>query len=179
MIPVVSDSSQITIINIKENTMTASASAKVIPMREKEDAIIAQAMAILAKRMRRSGVALSSPTAVKQYLTLQLAQLEREVFYVLYLDVKNRLIAGEELFSGTLTHTSVYPREVAKAALLHNAASVIFSHNHPSGTPEPSAADHALTKALKISLALVDVRALDHVIVAGTQTLSFAERGFL
>ena len=106
-----------------------------------------------------------------------LASRAYESFAVLFLDVKNRLIATEELFRGTLTHTSVYPREVVKAALAHNAASIIIAHNHPSGEPEPSAADHTLTLALKQALNLVDVRVLDHFVVAGRQIYSFAEHG--
>lgn len=125
----------------------------------------------------RSGEVLDSPGAVKQYLQLLLARRAYESFAVLFVDVKNRLIACEELFRGSLTHTSVYPREVVKAALSHNAASVILAHNHPSGSPEPSAADRALTQALKQALALVDVRILDHFVVAGRLVYSFAEHG--
>lgn len=125
----------------------------------------------------KGGELLSSPQTVKQYLQLQLAKKAYESFTVLFLDVKNRLICCEELFRGTLTHTSVYPREVIKAALSHNAASVILAHNHPSGTPDPSAADRTLTQALKQSLGLVDVRVLDHFIVAGRHVYSFAEHG--
>jgi len=102
-----------------------------------------------------------------------------ESFAVLFLDVKNRLISSEELFRGTLTHTSVYPREIVKASLAHNAASLILAHNHPSGAAEPSAADHALTRALKQTLSLIDVRVLDHFIVAGRHVYSFAEHGEL
>ncbi len=142
-----------------------------------------QAVLELARRAMaeqlQAGVTLGSPQAVRHYLQLLLAARPHEVFAVLFLDVKNRLIASEELFRGTLTHTSVYPREVVKAALAHNAASVIFAHNHPSGTPDPSAADHSLTQALKQALALVDVRVLDHFIVAGHQVHSFAEHGQL
>jgi DNA repair protein RadC len=142
-----------------------------------------QAVLELARRaiaeQLRAGVTLSSPQAVRHYLQLLLASMAYEVFFVLFLDVKNRLIASEELFRGTLTHTSVYPREVVKAALSHNAAGLIFAHNHPSGTPDPSAADHSLTQALKQALALVDVRVLDHFIVAGHQVHSFAEHGQL
>jgi DNA repair protein RadC len=98
---------------------------------------------------------------------------------VLFLDAQNRVIATEELFSGTLTQTSVYPREVVKRALHHNAAAVIFAHNHPSGVAEPSRADELLTKALKEALALVDVKVLDHFVVAGNVAVSFAERGLL
>lgn len=142
-----------------------------------------QAVLELARRAMaeqlQAGVTLGSPQAVRHYLQLLLAARAHEVFAVLFLDVKNRLIASEELFRGTLTHTSVYPREVVKAALGHNAASVIFAHNHPSGMPDPSAADHSLTQALKQALALVDVRVLDHFIVAGHRVHSFAEHGQL
>lgn len=130
----------------------------------------------LAEDMK-AGDALSSPSAVKQYLQLMLGNQPYESFAVLFVDVKNRLIAAEELFRGTLTHTSVYPREVAKSALAHNAASIILAHNHPSGSPEPSAADRHLTQALKQALALVDVRVLDHFVVAGRHVYSFAEHG--
>jgi DNA repair protein RadC len=142
-----------------------------------------QAVLELARRALgeelQAGATLSSPQAVKQYLQLLLAPKPCECFAVLFMDVKNRLIACEELFRGTLTHTSVYPREVVKAALAHNAASVILAHNHPSGNCEPSQADHVLTDALKKALALVDVRVLDHFVVAGAQVYSFAEHGQL
>lgn len=120
-----------------------------------------------------------SPQQVRDYLVLKLGALTREVFMVLFLDAQNRLNSAEELFSGTLTQTSVYPREVVKRAMHHNAASVILAHNHPSGVAQQSAADELLTQQLKQALALVDVRVLDHFIVAGNQTLSFAERGLL
>lgn len=123
--------------------------------------------------------ALSSPQAVRDYLRLMMVGKEHEVFVVLFLDAQHRVIATEELFRGTLTQTSVYPREVVKAALRHNAAALIFSHNHPSGIAEPSHADELLTRSLKSALALVDVQVLDHFIVAGVSTLSFAERGLL
>jgi DNA repair protein RadC len=122
---------------------------------------------------------LTSPQAVRDYLKLRLGRLQREVFVVLFLDAQNRVVASEELFAGTLTQTSVYPREVVKRALHHNAAAVIFAHNHPSGVAEPSRADELLTKALKEALALVDVKVLDHFVVAGNTALSFAERGLL
>jgi DNA repair protein RadC len=123
--------------------------------------------------------ALSSPRAVRDYLRLVLAGREQEVFVVLLLDAQHRVIASEELFHGTLTQTSVYPREVVKCALKHNAAAVIFAHNHPSGVAEPSHADEILTRSLKAALALVDIQVLDHFIVAGSRTMSFAERGLL
>jgi len=120
-----------------------------------------------------------SPQAVRDYLVLKLGSLTKEVFLVLFLDTQNRLVATEEMFSGSLKETSVYPREVVKRALHHNAASVIFAHNHPSGIAKQSQADELLTKQLKQALALVDVRVLDHFIVAGNNTLSFSERGLL
>jgi DNA repair protein RadC len=124
----------------------------------------------------RSRDALASPGAVRDYLRLALAGLPHEAFVAVFLDSQNRAIAVEELFRGTLTQTSVYPREVVRAALRHNAAALILAHNHPSGVAEPSQADRLLTGALQRALALVDVRVLDHIIVTGSQTLSFAER---
>ncbi len=123
--------------------------------------------------------ALASPQAVRDYLRLILGRNDREVFVALMLDAQHRVIATEELFHGTLTQTSVYPREVVKCALRHNAAALIFAHNHPSGVTEPSHADELLTRTLKSALAMVDVQVLDHFIVAGGRTLSFAERGLL
>jgi DNA repair protein RadC len=120
-----------------------------------------------------------SPGAVKQYLQLHLAGKKHEVFAVLFLDAQNRLVAMEELFRGTLTQTSVYPREIVQRALHHHAAGVVLAHNHPSGTVQPSRADEALTQTLKAALALVDVRVLDHVIVAPGDALSMAEKGLL
>ena len=122
---------------------------------------------------------LSSPDAVRDYLRLTLAQLPYEAFLALFLDSQNRLLAAVELFRGTLAQTSVYPREVVKAALSHNAASVVFAHNHPSGVAEPSRADELLTSSLKQALALVDIRTLDHLVVAGQRVISFAERGLI
>lgn len=127
----------------------------------------------------RSGDALNSPAAVRSYLQLLLRGREQEVFLCLFLDAQHHVIAAEEMFHGTLTQTSVYPREVVKRALALNAAAVIFAHNHPSGIAEPSQSDQLLTDALKQALALVDVRVLDHFIVAGTGCLSFAERGMV
>lgn len=127
----------------------------------------------------QAGCALSSPEAVKHYLRLGMGNREHEIFVVLFLDVKNRLIASEEMFRGTLTHTSVYPREVVKAALTHNAAGVMLAHNHPSGTADPSESDLRLTQALMQALALIDVRVLDHFVVAGHHVHSFAEHGQL
>jgi DNA repair protein RadC len=137
----------------------------------------------LARRLLREemthGDALTSPEAVRDYLRLTLASLPHEAFVVLFLDSQHRLLAADELFRGTLAQTSVYPREVVKAALARNAAAVIFAHNHPSGVAEPSRADELLTQALKQALALVDIRTLDHFVVAGHRVVSFAERGLL
>jgi DNA repair protein RadC len=137
----------------------------------------------LARRALKEEIAindvLSSPGAVRDYLRLSLAGRPHEVFLVLLLDAQHRVVAAEELFRGTLTQTSVYPREVVKCALKHNAAAVIFAHNHPSGVAEPSHADEILTRSLKAALALVDIQVLDHFIVAGTRTMSFAERGLI
>jgi DNA repair protein RadC len=124
-----------------------------------------------------SGESICSPQAAKQYLRLAMAGRPYESFHVLFLDVRNRLIAACELFRGTLTHTSVYPREVVREALSRNAASVMLAHNHPSGTPEPSEADLLLTRSLVQALALVDIRILDHFVVAGNRVHSFAENG--
>jgi len=141
-------------------------------------AIFEMSQRALAEEMQARDV-LSSPQQVRDYLCLKLGSLAREVFVVLFLDAQNRVLAQEEMFSGTLTQTSVYPREVVRRALHHNAASLIFAHNHPSGVAEQSRTDELLTTALKQALALVDVRVLDHFIVAGNTTLSFAERGLL
>ena len=127
----------------------------------------------------KSRSALTSPQAVRDYLRLVLGGREHEVFVVIFLDAQHRVLSVEELFRGTLTQTSVYPREIVKAALRANAAAVIFAHNHPSGVAEPSQADELLTRQLKEALAMVDVKVLDHFIVAGRATLSFAERGLL
>lgn len=128
----------------------------------------------------RTKVSMTSPEAVRDYLRLTLGGLGYEVFTVLFLDAQNRLIEACELFRGTLTQTSVYPREVVKMALQCNSAAVILAHNHPSGLTEPSRADESLTQALKQALALVDVKVLDHFIVSGTANpMSFAERGLL
>jgi len=125
------------------------------------------------------GDALNSPRAVREYLQLLLGARQQEVFLVLFLDTQHRLLASEEMFHGTLSQTSVYPREVVKRALAHNAAAVILAHNHPSGVAEPSQSDQLLTSALKQALAMVDVRVLDHFVVAMGHTLSFAEKGLI
>lgn len=133
---------------------------------------------ILAGEMR-AGPQLSDPSAVRDYLRLSLMGRQREVFTVVFLDAQHRVLRVEELFAGTLTQTSVYPREVVRKALEYNAAAVIFAHNHPSGVADPSRADEQLTRTLQHALALVDIRVLDHLIVAGPRALSFAERGLL
>jgi DNA repair protein RadC len=132
----------------------------------------------MGQRLRERAV-FATPEAVKQYLQLHLAAKAHEVFAVLFLDVQNRLLAMEELFRGTLTQTSVYPREVVLRALHHQASAVVLAHNHPSGTVQPSRADEHLTQTLKTTLALIDVRVLDHVIVAPGLALSMAEQGLL
>ncbi|MEP7276770.1 MAG: DNA repair protein RadC [Betaproteobacteria bacterium] len=127
----------------------------------------------------RQGSVLTSPEAVRDYLRLSLSALPHEAFVVLFLDSQHRLLAADELFRGTLAQTSVFPREIVKAALAHNAAAVIFAHNHPSGVAEPSRADELLTQSLKQALSVVDIRTLDHFVVAGSRVVSFAERGLL
>ena len=131
------------------------------------------------KEEMRCGDALNSPRAVRDYLRLLLGGRQQEVFLALFLDTQHRVVASEELFHGTLSQTSVYPREVVKRALAHNAAAVILAHNHPSGVAEPSHADQHLTAALKQALGLVDVRVLDHFVVAAGHVLSFAEKGLI
>ena len=143
-----------------------------------QDQVIKRALKILETRMR-SAPTLASPEVVRDYLRVLLHDREHEVFVCLYLDAQHRVIACDELFRGTLAQTSVYPREVVKATLAHNAAAVVFAHNHPSGVSEPSRADELLTQALKQALALVDVKVLDHFVVAGASSVSFAERGLL
>lgn len=120
---------------------------------------------------------LNSPDKVRDYLTLSLSKLNHEVFMVLFLDTQNRVIAHEIMFEGSLTQTSVYPREVIKRVLHYNAASVILAHNHPTGNAVPSQADKSITKELKAALALIDVRVIDHFIVAGNESYSFAAHG--
>jgi DNA repair protein RadC len=141
-------------------------------------AVLELARRAMTQRLQERTV-FDTPDAVKHYLQLHLANRRHEVFAVLFLDVQNRLIALDEMFQGTLTQTSVYPREVVLRALHHQASAVVLSHNHPSGTVQPSRADEMLTQTLKTTLALIDVRVLDHVIVAPGEALSMAERGLL
>lgn len=150
---------------------------------DRAERILDAAKELLARALSeemQEGDVLSSPDKVRDFLRLRLAERPHEVFMVLLMDVQHRLLADVELFRGTLTQTSVYPREVVKLALSHNAAAVIFAHNHPSGVPEPSQADIHLTNALRQALSLVDVRTIDHIVVGGNASpVSFAERGLL
>ena len=141
-------------------------------------AVFEMARRALSQRLKERE-AFHTPGAVKQYIQLQLAHKNHEVFAVLFLDPQNRMLAMEELFRGTLSQTSVYPREVVLRALHHQAAAVVLSHNHPSGSVQPSRADEHLTQTLKASLALVDVRVLDHIIVGQGLALSMAEQGLM
>lgn len=143
-----------------------------------DDQIIAKALEILAARTAR-GETLNSPQSVTQYLKICLAQRESEAFFTLYLTTQHHVIELEESFKGTIDGAAVYPREIAKAALIKNAAAVIFAHNHPSGVAEPSAADRRITQRLVEALALIEVRVLDHIIIGGTDAYSFAENGLL
>ena len=140
--------------------------------------ILAAARKVIDQKIQR-GEAFTSPELIKEYLVTKLAGFEHEVFAAVFLDSKHRLIDYVEIFRGTIDSASVYPREVVKEALRVNAAAAIFSHNHPSGHPEPSEADKVITQRLKEALALIDVRSLDHIIVAGQRTVSFAEQGLL
>lgn len=141
-------------------------------------AVLEMSRRALKEELQR-GDALNSPRVVSDYLQLLLGGRHQEIFLVLFLDTQHRVIAAEELFQGTLNQTSVYPREVVKRALAHNAAAVILAHNHPSGVAEPSQSDQLLTNALKQALSLVDVRVLDHFVVGSGQTLSFAQKGLI
>lgn len=143
-----------------------------------DEAVVDAALRILAEQSMRGDV-LESPAATRRYLALRFSSLEHEVFCCLFLDNRHRLIACDEMFRGTIDGASVHPREVVKRALAHNAAAVILAHNHPSGVAEPSQADELITHRLKDSLAVVDIRVLDHLIVAGAKVVSLAERGVL
>lgn len=144
-----------------------------------ENAVLAAAYGILLKRSRRGNL-IREPQAAGELLTLRLATREREVFTAIFLDTRHRILAIEDLFHGTIDGAEVWPREIARAALRHNAAAVIVGHNHPSGNPEPSAADHALTARLKQALSLLEIRLLDHFVVGGCeQPVSLAARGWV
>lgn len=142
--------------------------------------VVERACRILRKRaLGKDNTSLAAPAAVKDYLRVRLACLSYEAFHAVWLDSQLRVIEAEEVFRGTLTQTSVYPREMVKRALRHNAGSVILAHNHPSGVAEPSIQDQTLTRTLGDTLGTVDVKVVDHIIVAGAATLSFAERGLI
>jgi DNA repair protein RadC len=140
--------------------------------------IIAAARRVMTRRVRR-GIAMNSPRAVREFLAIKLGALEHELFVVLLLDARHRLIEYVELFRGTIDGASVHPREVVKLALARNAAALVLAHPHPSGAAEPSHADELITRRLREALALVDIRVLDHIIIAGGEAISFAERGLL
>ncbi len=141
--------------------------------------IIRQALSILEQHLRQPGIPFLSATETRDWLRLKMAGLEREEFIVLFLNNQHQLLACETLFTGTINHTEVYPREIVKAALRYNAAAVVLAHNHPSGTSEPSKADRLITSNLQNTLLLVDVRILDHFIIGHRDIVSFAERGWL
>ena len=145
-----------------------------------DNKVIESALKILEQRIRynTNSQSFTSPEDSKAYVKLQLANFEHEVFACIFMDNRHRIIIFEKMFRGTIDGASVYPREVVKSALLHNAAAVIFAHNHPSGVSEPSQADQNITNRLKEALALIDVRVLDHLVV-GEEVISFAERGLL
>lgn len=169
---------------MSQSTASSTASALLVqevdghyrPARPEE--VLSHARRVLAKRVRR-GASMSSPESVKAYLQVEIGTLEHEVFCVLFLDAQHKVIALKQMFRGTVTQTSVYPREVVKEALALNAAAVILAHNHPSGSVEPSRADEFLTQTLRSALALVDVRVLDHLVVGAGDISSFAERGLI
>jgi len=161
-------------------TVRSEPSAQYSARSAKNDDLIYQALAILDSRLRTTNdVHVTSPEDTRRYLRLQLAEREAEVFCVLFLTNRHRVIAFEEMFRGTIDGATVHPREVVKQALRLNAAAVILAHNHPSGVAEPSRADEAITRRLRDALALVDVRVLDHLIVGGCEITSLAERGLL
>ncbi len=147
-------------------------------MTKQEKIIVEKAVAILARELK-SGAAISSPEAARQFAQLSLAAFDREVFGMMVLDTQHQMLAFETLFFGTIDSASVYPREVVKSVLAHNGAAVIFAHNHPSGNHNPSQADERITLRLRDALALIDVRVLDHIVVSHTGTTSMAERGLL
>ncbi|MFK8050308.1 MAG: DNA repair protein RadC [Halioglobus sp.] len=146
---------------------------------DSKDEVIAAAIAFVEEKATYTAVTLESPSETQKLLKLRIGDREREIFCVLYLNAQHGLIEVEELFAGTIDGAAVYPREIAKAALAHNAAAVILGHNHPSGTPEPSAADRRITERITSALGLLDIRVLDHVIVSTKDVFSFAEGGLM
>ncbi|MEB2307525.1 RadC family protein [Citrobacter braakii] len=151
--------------------------ARALPPAEQQT--IREALTLLERQLRDPGASFTSSHAVRDWLRLQLASLEREEFIALFLDNQHCLIAHETLFTGTINHTQVHPREVVKSALKHNAAAVIIAHCHPSGFAEPSQADRQVTTRIQQALALVDIRLPDHLVVGGMDIISFSERGWL
>ncbi|BFM18950.1 hypothetical protein R50073_51330 (plasmid) [Maricurvus nonylphenolicus] len=163
-----------------ENTHQSSVTYEPNTTLEKENQVIEEAKQLLYNRMtNRQYEQFSSPSAVRDFLRLHLAERKCEIFYCLFLDSQHRLLEDRELFKGTIDGCSVYPREVVRATLEINAAAVILAHNHPSGVAEPSNADRQITDRLKNALALVDVRVLDHFVVGDNEVVSFAERGWV
>lgn len=160
--------------------VSAPPAPSVLILDDKSRRIVERAIRVLEESAIYRVEAMASPYAVRDYLKLKFAGLEHEEFHAIWLDSQNRVISFDRMFTGTLTQTSVYPREVVKAGLTHNAGAVVFAHNHPAGVPEPSRADELLTRSLKDALAMVDIKVLDHFIVAGNAPpLSFAERGLI
>lgn len=153
---------------------------------ERREALVAQRLAVARELLLRdlraklaSGPVMSSPQVLREWLMFHTAGLEHEVFIVLFLDVRLQLLSAVDMFRGTLSQTTVYPREIAKAALKRNAAAVVLAHNHPSGSAEPSAGDEHLTRTVKDALDVLGVKVIDHFVVAGDQMVSFAERGLI
>lgn len=146
---------------------------------KEEDSVIRDALSILSRRMNAAKSVLDSPDVTANYLKLSVGQLQYETFGILYLDNHHGVISDGQLFRGTINGASVHPREVVRECIMKNASAVIFYHNHPSGEPEPSEADKALTTRLIEALELIEVRVLDHIIVGGSRSVSFAERGYL
>ena len=161
------------------NKLVSNAQCSTDATLEHEDRLISEAKAVLYARLKKLGQSLESSDSVRDFLILELAGLEREVFGCLFLDSRNRLIEYRQLFMGTVDSCSVYPREIVKAALHINASAIVLAHNHPSGYVEPSQADIKITKDLRSILVELDIRVLDHFIVGRNDTLSFAERGLI
>lgn len=144
-----------------------------------EDEIVREALNILETRLRRPNQFFTSATDVKSYLKIQFSSMEYESFRVMFLNSAHGLISCEELFRGTINQAAVYPREVVKTALAFNAAAIVLSHNHPSGNANPSEADRQITKRIVDAMGLVDIRVLDHIVIAGGEVYSFAEHGYI